>query len=105
MRKLDNLTRMAILLVLTLEGCSSKSAPGPTPPAIVAYVLTVNSANPSSGAAITASPMDNYSKSSGSSSFTLSYSAGTSVTLTAAATAGAYGFVSWTGCTDRKSVV
>jgi hypothetical protein len=99
MRKLDNLTGMAILLVLTLEGCSSKSAPAPTPPAIVTYVLTVNSTNPSSGAAITASPMDNYSKSSGSSSFTLSYSAGTSVTLTAAATAGAYGFVSWTGCT------
>jgi hypothetical protein len=100
MRKLGfNLTGMAILLALTLEGCSSKSAPAPTPPAIVAYVLTVNSTNPTSGAAITASPVDNYSKSSGTSSFTLSYNAGTSITLAAAATAGSYGFSSWTGCT------
>src|ERR1035437_2010174 len=100
MRKLGfNPTGMSILLVFSLEGCSSKSAAAPTPPAIVTYVLTVNSTNPTSGAAIAASPVDNYSKSSGSSSFTLSYSAGTSVTLTAAATTGAYGFVSWTGCT------
>src|ERR1035441_4341861 len=99
MRKF-NLNGMAILLVFTLGGCSSKSASAPMPPTIVTYVLTVNSTNPTSGAAITASPVDNYSKSSGTSSFTLSYNAGTSVTLTAAATAGAFGFVSWTGCTS-----
>jgi hypothetical protein len=101
MRKLGfNLTGMAIFLVFTLGGCSSKTAPAPMAPAIVAYVLTVNSTNPVSGAVITASPVGNSSKSSGTSSFTLSYNAGTSVTLTAAATAGAYGFVSWTGCTS-----
>src|ERR1035437_9408319 len=100
MGKLNSLTRTAFILVLTLEGCSSKSASAPMPPTIVTYVLTVNSTNPTSGAAITASPVDNYSKSSGTSSFTLSYNAGTSVTLTAAATAGAFGFASWTGCTS-----
>src|ERR1035441_3417904 len=103
MRKLDNLTKMAIFLVFTLEGCSSKGAPTPTPPAIVTFVLTVNSSNPPSGAAITALPLDNYSKSSGTSSFTLSYNAGTSVTLTAAVTDGSYGFASWTGCTTTVS--
>ena len=103
MRKLDSLTKMAIFLVFSLEGCSSKSAAGLTPPAIVTYVLTVNSTNPIAGAAVTATPVDNYSKSSGNSSFTLSYNSGTSVTLTAAATAGAYGFVSWNGCTTTVS--
>ena len=100
MRKLGfNLTGMAILLVFILGGCGRNSAPAPTPPAIVTCVLTVNSTNPTSGAGITASPVDHYSKSSGTSSFTLSYNSETSVTLTAAATAGAYGLVSWTGCT------
>jgi hypothetical protein len=42
----------------------------------------VNSSNPSSAVAITASPADNSGKSSGSSSFTLSYNSGTAVTLT-----------------------
>jgi hypothetical protein len=46
------------------------------------YTLTVNSSNPSSAVAITASPADNSGKSSGSSSFTLSYNSGTAVTLT-----------------------
>ena len=103
MRKLDNLARMAILLVFALEGCSSKSASAPTPPAIVTYVLTVTSTNPGSGAAVTALPVDNYSKSSGTSSFTLAYNASTSVLLTAAAMDGTYGFVSWTGCTSTAS--
>jgi hypothetical protein len=63
MRKLGfNLTGMAILLFLTLVGCSGKSAPAPTPPAIVNHVLTVNSSNPTTGAGITASPVDHYSK-------------------------------------------
>jgi hypothetical protein len=100
MRKLGfNLTGMAILLVFTLEGCSSKSAPAPTPPAMVAYVLTVNSTNPASGAVITATLADNSSKSSGTSSFTFSYNADITVVLTAAATDDGYSFVSWTGCT------
>jgi len=65
----------------------------------VTYVLTVNSTNPVSGVAITASPADNTSKSSGSTGFTLSYNSGTAVTLTAPATSGGNTFSSWTGCT------
>jgi hypothetical protein len=104
MRKLEfNPAGMAVLLVFSFGGCSIKNASAPTPPAIVTYVLEVNSSNPPSGAAITALPSDNSSKSSGTSSFTLSYNAGTSVILTAAATNGGYNFVSWTGCTTAAS--
>jgi hypothetical protein len=68
----------------------------PTP-----YTLTVNSANPASGVIITASPADNNSAASGSTSFTLTYNSGTAVTLTAPATSGGNTFVSWSGgCTS-----
>ena len=66
------------------------------------YVLTVNSANPSSGVAITVSPADNNSAASGSTSFTRTYDAGVSVTLTAPATSGANTFTSWTGCASSS---
>jgi hypothetical protein len=64
------------------------------------YTLTVDSAGPSSGITITAAPADNSSKGSGSTPFTLTYSAGTSVTLNAPLSIlGGYSFVSWSGCT------
>lgn len=66
------------------------------------YVLTVNSTNPSSGMAITVSPADNNSAASGSTSFTRTYDAGTSVTLTAPATSGSNTFTSWTGCASSS---
>jgi len=69
---------------------------------VITYVLTVNSTNPASGVAITASPADNTSKTSGSTGFTLSYNAGTAVTLTAPATSGGNNFTSWTGCTSTN---
>src|ERR1017187_8163341 len=69
----------------------------------VTYVLAVNSANPSSGVTIGAAPADNNSKSGGTTSFTLTYNTGASVVLTAPGTSGAYGFVSWTGCTSTVS--
>jgi hypothetical protein len=68
----------------------------------VAYTLTVNSTTPASGVAITASPADNTSKTSGSTGFTLSYNAGTAVTLTAPATSSGNNFSSWTGCTSTN---
>jgi hypothetical protein len=71
----------------------------PTP-----YVLTVNSTNPASGVAITVSPADNNSAANGSTSFTRTYDAGTSVTLTALATSGANTFTSWTGCATASTV-
>jgi len=68
----------------------------------VAYVLTVNSAAPSSGISITASPADNNSKSNGTTPFTLSYSSGTQITLSAAQLDNGYSFVSWSGCTSTS---
>ena len=68
------------------------------------YVLTVNSTNPASGVAITVSPADNNSAGNGSTSFTRTYNSGTSITLTAPATAGGNNFSSWTGCTSANSV-
>lgn len=69
------------------------AAPPPT-----TYTLTVDSTNPASGVAVTASPADVNSKSSGSTSFALTYDSGAAVTLTAPATAGGNAFGSWTGC-------
>ncbi|MGD0548535.1 MAG: hypothetical protein ABR991_12000, partial [Terracidiphilus sp.] len=65
------------------------------------YVLTVSSTNPASAVAITVSPADINSKASGTTSFSLTYDAGTSVTLTAPATSGGNNFSSWSGgCTS-----
>ena len=66
------------------------------------YTLTVDSAAPSSGISITASPADNNSKTSGATPFTLSYYGGTQVTLTAALSDAGYSFVSWTGCASAS---
>jgi hypothetical protein len=68
-----------------------------TPPTV--YTLTVSSSNPASGVAIAVSPSDKNSLGNGSSSFTRSYNSGTSITLTAPATASGNTFSSWSGCT------
>jgi hypothetical protein len=67
----------------------------PTP-----YTLTVNSIAPSSGITITASPADNNSKTSGTTSFTLTFYGGSQVTLSAPLSSNSYSFVSWGGCTS-----
>ena len=67
------------------------------------YTLTVNSTNPASGITISATPADTNGKSSGSTGFTLSYYAGTSITLTAPATSGSNGLSSWSGCTTSSA--
>jgi List-Bact-rpt repeat protein len=75
-----------------------------TPPPPTTYTLTVNSASPTSGVAITVSPADNNSAANGTTSFTRTYNAGVSVTLTAPATSGGSTFTSWTGCTTATTV-
>ncbi|MGC2635941.1 MAG: right-handed parallel beta-helix repeat-containing protein [Acidobacteriaceae bacterium] len=87
---------------LLAAGCSANAGGGTTPPPVTDYTLTVASANPTSGVAITASPADKNGTSSGTTSFTLSYAAGSSVTLTAPATAGGNNFSSWSGCTTAN---
>jgi hypothetical protein len=104
MKEMGNGTALWLVtgLSLTMAACGSSvsgSGGGVTPPATTTYTLTVNSATPASGAAITVTPADTNSAGNGSTSFTRSYAAGTAVTLTAAATAGGNGFSSWTGCT------
>jgi hypothetical protein len=64
----------------------------------------VTSTNPASGVAITVSPADNNSAASGTTSFTRTYNAGTSVTLTAPATSGGDNFSSWSGCTTASTI-
>jgi hypothetical protein len=63
--------------------------------------LTVNSTNPASAVAITVSPADTSGAANGNTSFTRTYDAGASVTLTAPATSGGNNFTSWSGgCTS-----
>jgi len=68
---------------------------------LATYVLTVDSAAPSSGITISVSPADNNSNGSGTTPFTRTYNAGTQVTLSAALVDGSYSFVSWSGCTSN----
>lgn len=73
------------------------------PPA-AAYTLTVDSTNPNSGISVTVVPADNKGVTGGSTSFNLTYTSGTSVTLKAAATSGSNVFSSWTGCASTSGV-
>jgi len=87
------------------SNASYKSATGTVqvtvnPP--VTYVLTVDSAAPSSGISITVSPSDSNGASSGTTPFTRTYYSGSQVTLSAAQSSGTYTFVSWTGCTSTS---
>lgn len=85
-------------------GCSSTAGGGTPPPPPATYSLTVASANPATGVAITASPADSSGKASGTTGFSLTYDAGSTVTLTAPATAGGDKFSAWTGCTTTSTV-
>ncbi len=67
------------------------------------YTLTVVSTDPANDVAITASPADLNGKTSGDTSFTLSYDSGTTVTLTAPATTSGKAFSAWSGCTSAST--
>jgi hypothetical protein len=88
---------IGIGLSLFMTACGGGST---TPPPPTTYVLTVNSTNPASGVAIVVAPADNNGAANGTTNFTRTYNAGTSVTLTAPAKSGSDSFVSWTGCTS-----
>src|SRR5579871_889416 len=85
-----------LALTLLAAGCSGGSPGHPTP--AQAYTLTVNSTHPASGVPVSISPPDMSSTSQGTTGFTLRYTAGASVTLTAPATGGGNNFSAWTGC-------
>ena len=94
---------LSMSLAVLLAGCSGVSGSpgggqGPT-----TYVLTVLSASPSSGVSISVSPADANGATTGSTTFTRTYTSGTNVTLTAAATAGSSSFFAWSGCAANPS--
>jgi hypothetical protein len=81
-------------------------ASGTSPVTVTAattYVLTVNSAAPSTGISINVTPADNNGASDGATSFTRTYNAAAAVSLTAPISDGSYSFVSWSGCTSNPS--
>ena len=86
---------------MLLAGCGSSSSVSRSAP--TSYILTVNSTSPASGATIAVTPADNNKAADGTTVFTRSYTAGSSVTLTAAATSGTDFFQSWTGCTQATT--
>jgi hypothetical protein len=86
---------MAFTLVVGISMCSAAGKP------ITYYTLTVASTNPTSGVAITVSPLDKNGAGNGTTQFTRSYAKGTVVTLTAPATSTGGSFVKWQkGTTD-----
>ena len=89
-------------LSLLMTACGGGGGGNTTTPPTTTYTLTVNSTNPTTGVAITVSPADINSAANGSTSFTRTYDAGASVTLTAPATSGSDTFASWTGCTSTS---
>jgi hypothetical protein len=88
---------MVLLMSWLLAGCGGGGGTTGTP-IPTTFSLTVNSATPPSGTAITVIPADNRGATSGTTSFTLTYNPGTTVTLTAPATSGGNDFSSWSGC-------
>ena len=90
-------------LSMFLTGCGGGISTT-TPPPPTTHVLTVNSTNPASGVAITVSPADTNGATNGTTSFTRTYDAGASVTLTAPATAGGNTFSAWTGCVSANTL-
>ena len=93
---------LACGMSVTLSACGGGGSSTPPP---TTYTLTVNSTNPASGVAIAVTPADANNATSGSTSFSRTYPASTTVTLTAPATSGAYKFASWGGCATAVGAV
>jgi len=101
---LARLAALPLSSALFISACgSSSSSPTPTPTPTT-YALTIDSATPASGVAITVSPADNSASANGSTPFTRTYNSGVTVTLTAPATSGTNTFSSWSGCTSASTV-
>ena len=92
---------LAITAVATLliSACSSVSTT-----TSATYVLTVASANPSSGVSIAITSAANNSTTYQTTAASLTYAAGSSFTLTAPAKSGLNVFSSWSGCADTTTV-
>jgi len=91
---------IAIGLSLLMTACGGVS----TPPPPTNYTLTVNSTNPASGVTIDYNNPLNNVIILGTTSFTVTEPAGTTLKLTAPATVGSNTFSSWSGCTSTSTV-
>lgn len=94
-------TTAQVTLNATASGSAAVSDTA-TVQARLVYPLTINSANPASGVAITVSPADVKSLGNGTTPFSRTYLPAASVTLTAPASAGSNLFSSWSGCTSTS---
>jgi hypothetical protein len=97
-------TSTTVTCTVALNANTAVTANYAVPPPPATYALTVNSTNPTSGVTIGAAPADNNGTTTGTTSFTRTYNAGTSVMLTAPAMSGSNTFASWTGCTSTSTV-
>lgn len=70
-------------------------APAPPPPPPPTFTLSVSSDSPSSGVAMTVSPVDKNQQGNGSTPFTRTYDLGTAVTVTTPSQAGGSIFLQW----------
>jgi len=80
-------------------GCRKVNQKGQAPEQTPIYTLTVNTTNPTKGVMIVVTPNDINATGNGVSPFERTYEAGTTVTITAPATAGQSKFDAWDGCT------
>ncbi|HEX3892352.1 MAG TPA: glycoside hydrolase family 44 protein [Terracidiphilus sp.] len=94
---------MLALAADLLAGCAGGGGGKTSPPPATTYTLTVASTNPASGVSITLSPVDNNGANNGTTSFSRTYNAGSTVTLTAPSLAGGNVFTGWSGCTPTSS--
>ena len=88
---------------LLLTSCGGGGSSTTTPPPVTTYTLSLSSTNPVSGVTISVNPADNNGVSSGTTPFTLTYNANTTVVLSAPATAGGNKFSSWSGCVSTTT--
>jgi hypothetical protein len=94
-------TASTVTCSVTLKANTTVTAKYATPPD---YKLTVKSASPTGGAAVSAYPADIHDTGFGTTPFSLTYRSGTAVTLTAPLSSGGYSFHAWTGCTTASGV-
>ena len=92
-------TNSSTTTCMVMLGANTTVTANYTVPVSTTYVLTVNSAGPSSGVSISATT-DNNGAGAGTTSFTRTYNAAKAVVLSAPTTAGGYSFNGWTGCTS-----
>jgi len=95
---------IGIGLSLLMTACGGGGG-STTPPPPTTYTLTVNSTNPASGVTIGYSNPLTGLVIQGTTSFSVTESAGTTLMLTAPATVGGDTFASWSGCTTAATVI